>query len=74
MRYAITYVSTATPELANSGVEEVLKFSKEWNNKHNITGLLLYSDGNFFQILEGEKEIVQDLFNTIKKMPGIKTL
>lgn len=67
MRYAITYVSTATPELSNSGVDEVLESSKNWNNGHNITGLLLYSDGNFLQILEGEKKAVQDLYENIKK-------
>lgn len=67
MRYAITYVSTATPELSNSGVEEVLEASKNWNNSHKITGMLLYSDGNFFQILEGEKDGVLGLFQKIKK-------
>ncbi len=30
-------------------------------------GLLIYSDGNFFQILEGEKEIVKMMFERIKK-------
>lgn len=67
MRYAITYVSTATPELSNTGVEEVLESSKNWNNSHKITGMLLYSDGNFLQILEGEKSDVQDLFQRIRK-------
>lgn len=67
MKYAITYVSTATSELSNSGVEELLESCKKWNNNHKITGLLLYSDGNFLQILEGEKGHVRDLFEKIKK-------
>ncbi|WP_286761208.1 BLUF domain-containing protein [Salegentibacter sp. UBA1130] len=66
MRYAISYVSTANPALSETEIQNALDFSKDWNNNHNITGILLYSQGNFFQVLEGEEQILKDLFNRIK--------
>ena len=49
MNYAISYVSTADISLTREEIDEVLKWSENWNNDHHITGLLLYSDGNFFK-------------------------
>ncbi len=66
MRYAISYVSTTNPSLSESQIEEALNFSENWNNDHDITGILLYSEGNFFQVLEGEKQLLKDLFKRIK--------
>ncbi|MCM8569030.1 BLUF domain-containing protein [Gramella jeungdoensis] len=66
MRYAISYVSTAKKEMSEKEVGEILTSSEEYNNEKNITGLLLFSDGNFFQVIEGEEEKVKDLFETIK--------
>lgn len=67
MRYAISYVSTAKKELSTKEVDEILTSAEEYNTKNGFTGLLLYSEGNFFQVLEGEKEQVENLFETIKK-------
>lgn len=67
MRYAISYVSSASEKLSELDVEKVLNFSKNWNNEHNITGMLLFSQGNFFQVLEGEKKLIKELFGRIVK-------
>lgn len=67
MHFAICYVSTASPNLYDSQIKDILQFSRDKNNHNQITGILLYSQGNFFQVLEGEKEHVSTLFNTIKK-------
>ncbi|MFD2564440.1 BLUF domain-containing protein [Aquimarina rubra] len=61
----ISYVSTADPSLTNAEVNELFKFVKKNNNSKNITGILMYSDGNFFQVLEGEKDQIQSLFEKI---------
>ncbi|MDT0677850.1 BLUF domain-containing protein [Autumnicola musiva] len=66
MRYAICYVSTARSELPTTEIEHILQITEKNNNAQNLTGLLLYSDGNFFQVLEGEKEEVYSLYNKIK--------
>jgi len=66
MRYAIVYVSTASQNLEKDEIEGILNTSKEWNNDNNITGLLLFSGGNFFQIIEGEKGKILELFEDIQ--------
>ncbi|RKS43466.1 FAD-dependent sensor of blue light [Gillisia mitskevichiae] len=65
MRYAIVYVSTANKNLEKAEIKKILSSSKKWNNENDVTGLLLFSEGNFFQIIEGEKKIITDLFKNI---------
>lgn len=67
MRYAISYVSTASQQLTRSDIENLLRKSEKRNNQEDITGLLLYSEGNFFQIIEGEESKVKELYRTIEK-------
>ena len=67
MEHAICYISTATEELPETGVNELLVKWREKNSKLNIKGILLYSEGHFFQVLEGEKEKVLALFNFIRE-------
>lgn len=67
MRHAICYVSNAAKNLSTSEINELLNFCEQNNNQHDLKGILLYSEGNFFQILEGEKEKVIALWNNIQK-------
>ncbi len=67
MRYAIVYLSTASEDLEEEVIENILKSSKTWNNQNDITGLLLFSEGSFFQIIEGEKNTISELFENIKE-------
>ncbi len=43
-----------------------MSFVKQRNNLLDITGILIHSDGNFLQILEGEKLTITPLFKKIK--------
>ncbi|MFV8226831.1 BLUF domain-containing protein [Christiangramia aquimixticola] len=65
MRYAISYVSSVNFDLTNDEIQEILDFSRISNNANGITGILLYSDGNFFQVLEGDKDQLKPLFSAI---------
>jgi len=67
MRYAISYVSTAKKNLSNSEISQILIESERVNNSKDITGLLLYSEGNFFQIIEGDQKQIIQLYETIKE-------
>jgi len=67
MRYAISYVSSVNPNLTENDIQEVLHYTRNWNNDHGITGILLFSDGNFFQVLEGETDILKSLLSRIVK-------
>ncbi len=67
MRYAICYVSTASEDVEIEEIKDLLDKTAQYNNKHDIRGVFLYAEGNFFQILEGEKDLVEELFEEIKK-------
>lgn len=65
MRYAISYVSTAKSTLTKKQIQKMLNWTQKWNNDHQINGILLYSEGNFFQVLEGEKKDLLAIFTNI---------
>ena len=64
--HRIIYLSRAADNLSIEEVKQLWIKAKSNNEKTNVTGILLYIDGDFLQILEGEKEIVQNLFELIK--------
>jgi hypothetical protein len=40
---------------------------RDKNSKAGLTGMLLYSDGTFFQVLEGDRPVVEALFEKLGK-------
>lgn len=64
---ALTYVSAAQHMMTSPELLEILKVSKENNRPLNITGMLLYRDGYFIQVLEGEEAAVVELFEKISQ-------
>ncbi len=65
MRYAISYVSTARKDLLEQEVNDIMNKTNEYNKSQEITGILLFNERNFFQLIEGEKHIVQNLYEKI---------
>jgi hypothetical protein len=65
--YTICYVSKASTALTNSQVEDLFEYTATWNNKHDVSGILLHSIGNFFQVLEGTEKVLISLFRRIKE-------
>lgn len=64
--HRIIYLSSGVKIFSDEEINDLLKVSRENNQKNGITGLLLYSEGNFMQILEGEKEVVESTYNKIQ--------
>lgn len=63
--YHIQYTSKCTVPLSEIKLLRLqLKF-KIKNYQSDITGLLVYNDGIFFQILEGDKSVVETLYKRI---------
>ena len=56
--YSLTYVSSATVPFSPSSLRELLEKSRANNLQIGITGMLLFKDGNFMQVLEGEQAAV----------------
>ena len=67
MLHRIIYLSSVSKDLTNEEVHNLLLLSKINNKKNNISGLLLFIDGNFIQVLEGDKDTINDLFQKIEK-------
>ena len=67
MRHVICYVSNCSEQLKRGQIEEFLKFCQEKNKSLDINGILLYSEKNFFQILEGERRVVLELYKKIRE-------
>lgn len=69
MRYAISYVSTAQIDLQDQGVNEIMNQTNLFNKLEDISGILLYNERNFFQLIEGEQNIIQELYAKISRDP-----
>lgn len=63
----ILYVSAAKRLLSDEALAALLAAAREHNARHGITGLLLYSDGNFMQLLEGPATAVSALYGRIQQ-------
>ncbi len=48
-----------------ANIAPILQSSISHNSKNDITGMLLYSKGNFLQVLEGDKEAVDETYDRI---------
>ena len=64
--YSLVYVSTATRLLAMDDIDRLLEKARQRNLDQDVTGVLLYSDGNFMQCLEGPAARLASVFETIK--------
>jgi hypothetical protein len=61
----LVYQSSATTGLNEAELTALLAQSRTWNHGHELTGLLLYSNGDIMQVLEGPKEEVSYIFTRI---------
>jgi hypothetical protein len=67
MPYQIMYSSQAARPMTVAGLEEILVDARAGNEARNVTGALVHVDGVFFQILEGDKDVVKDLMASIAR-------
>jgi hypothetical protein len=67
--FRIAYVSTASESFDRAALRDMLKESNVRNKETGITGMLLYKDAQFMQVLEGPAEAVTETFSRISKDP-----
>ena len=65
MPHQIMYSSQATEPMTVTGLEAILTDARTGNEARNVTGALVYVDGVFFQILEGDEDVVRKLMKSI---------
>jgi hypothetical protein len=63
--YQIIYSSQAKVPMSMAGLEEILVDARAANEKRQVTGVLVYVDGVFLQILEGEEAVIRGLVQSI---------
>src|SRR5579875_1856403 len=66
---SVVYVSSGVRRFQPEEILEILRTSRRNNEKRNITGMLLYKDGNFLQVLEGPEQAITQLLQTIETDP-----
>lgn len=67
MLVRLLYASRATRPITPTAHESILEQSRAHNPKLGITGVLCYSDDVFIQVLEGGRDEVCELYNTIAR-------
>ena len=67
MPFQIMYSSQATEAMTVSALEQILVDARAGNQAHNVTGALVYVDGVFLQILEGDEGVVRNLMASIAR-------
>lgn len=65
MLVRVVYVSRATQDFSEDELLDILRDSRPRNEEHGITGMLLYGSQNFIQVLEGESDSVDRLYENI---------
>lgn len=61
------YISSAALGLSDKQIVNLVKVSQKSNEQLGITGILLYSGGNFMQLIEGKESAVETLYEKIRQ-------
>lgn len=65
MKYLV-YISTAYKLLNQDELLDILTISRKNNQQRDLTGILLYGEGTFIQVLEGEEETLKQTYKDIE--------
>jgi hypothetical protein len=59
------YTSEAKKKFSPGELQALMLTARRNNDRSGITGMLLYEDGTFLQVLEGENEVVETTYQRI---------
>lgn len=63
----LAYISSARYAFTPGELNTLLRRARATNEKHAVTGILLYGDLNFVQVLEGSAANVETVFQIVKR-------
>ena len=69
MVFRLVYSSKAVARVDDRELQDILSKARSNNPQHDLTGLLLFYEGEFLQVLEGPKDEVETLFKRIANDP-----
>lgn len=61
----LIYVSSTKRDVPDATLNEILSVSRRNNEPAGITGMLMYLEGGFLQVLEGERAQVESTYQRI---------
>ena len=67
MPFELLYTSAASWPMSEVELDQLLEVARTRNAEHGLTGLLIYHDREFMQLLEGEEPAVRSIFDLIKR-------
>ena len=70
--YHLGYVSTEAVKFSEETLVALLSEARNSNTDRDVTGLLLYREGSFYQVLEGSESAVMATFQEIEGDPRHK--
>lgn len=62
----LIYASTAVRPVSDADLIDILQKARHRNQEHNVTGMLIYRQGVFLQVLEGAFEDVDTIWRIIQ--------
>jgi hypothetical protein len=65
--FEVVYVSAAKAPFSPAALRELLAKARTNNARINVTGMLIYAQGSFLQILEGAEADVDTLYEKISR-------
>ena len=63
----LSYLSEAVSEMSFLGLMRLLESARAFNQKNGITGILLYDNQQFGQIIEGERASIMKVWKRIQE-------
>jgi len=67
MLHVVCYISNSIYLWSPKELDRFFKYVQQENDRKNISGILLYNDGTFVQVLEGEANEINALFTSIMR-------
>lgn len=65
----VVYASAAVPGFSQADLQKVLQTAREHNGEVGVTGVLLFAENSFLQVLEGDPEVLDRLLVSIREDP-----
>lgn len=65
--YRLVYTSARSKSCDDAEIEKILEASRRNNKPLGVTGMLIYTQDRFLQVLEGEYDKVMSLYHKIEK-------
>lgn len=63
--FHLVYISEAVADISYTDIRDILSMGREQNGKVDVTSLLIFRDGYFVQLLEGDETNVRKILSSI---------